>query len=98
MAVLPVARARFTASFTQSRIGRSLVWHMRQMSPCSTLCCMSTLPLASSTRTVPAVEISNVLSCEPYSSAFCAIKPTFATFPIVGTSNAPFFLQSSITS
>ena len=29
----PVARARVTASLTQSRIGTSLVWHIRQMSP-----------------------------------------------------------------
>src|ERR1700710_111131 len=29
----PVARARVTASFTQSRTGTSLVWHIRQMSP-----------------------------------------------------------------
>jgi hypothetical protein len=33
----PVARARSTARRTQSRIGASLVWHMRQMSPGSTV-------------------------------------------------------------
>ena len=36
----PVARARVTASFTQSRIGTSLVWHVRQMSPADTSCSM----------------------------------------------------------
>ncbi len=40
-------------------------------------------PSATVTRTVPAVAISNVLSCEPYSSACCAIRPTFDTVPIV---------------
>ena len=30
---LPIARARVTASLTQSRIAASFVWHMRQMSP-----------------------------------------------------------------
>ena len=71
---------------------------MRQMSPCldgvleQRLC-----PPASTTRTVPSRGISNVLSCEPYSSAFCAIRPTFDTVPIVRTSNAPCVLQSSMT-
>ena len=35
------------------------------------------------------IAISNVLSCDPYSSAFCAINPTLDTLPIVVTSNAP---------
>ena len=45
---------------------------------------------------VPGLAISNVLSCEPYSSAACAMRPTFDTVPIVGTSKAPFARQSSI--
>ena len=49
------------------------------------------------TRTTPSRGISNVLSCEPYSSALCAMRPTFDTVPIVFTSNAPFVLQSSMT-
>ena len=49
------------------------------------------------TRTVPSAGIWKVLSCEPYSSAFCAIRPTLGTLPIVAGSNAPFALQSSIT-
>ena len=52
--------------------------------------------LATETRTMPVAGISNVLSCEPYSSAFWAIRPTFETLPIVVTSNAPFSLQNSI--
>jgi len=59
---------------------------------------MSTLPLRSTTRTTPSVGTSKVLSCEPYSSAFCAIKPTFETLPMVVGSNAPCFLQKSMTS
>jgi hypothetical protein len=35
---VPVARARVTASLTQSWIGASLVWQARQMSPASTSC------------------------------------------------------------
>ncbi len=37
-------RARVTANFTQSRIAASLVWHIRQISPTSTFCSISTLP------------------------------------------------------
>ena len=37
----PVARARVTASLTQSRIGTSLVWQARQMSPALTSCSSS---------------------------------------------------------
>ena len=58
---------------------------------------MSDVPLASTTRTVPSLGISKVLSCEPYSSAACAIRPTFGTEPIVAGSKAPFARQSSIT-
>ncbi len=79
----PVARARVTASLTQSWIGASLVWHMRKMSPAATVCSRTALPLPSTTRTVPVAGISKVLSWLPYSSAFCAIRPTFGTEPIV---------------
>ena len=37
----------------------------------------------------PAPVISKVLSCEPYSSAFCAISPTFGVVPMVAGSKAP---------
>ena len=47
---------------------------------------------------MPGAAISNVLSCEPYSSAFCAIRPTFGVVPIVAGSNAPFSRQKSIVS
>lgn len=79
----PVARARVTASFTQSRIGASLVWQARKMSPADTACSMTASPLASTRRTVPVTGISKVLSWLPYSSAFCAIRPTFGTEPMV---------------
>ena len=39
-----------------------------------------------------------VLSWEPYSSAFCAIRPTFGTLPMVVGSNAPLVLQKLIIS
>ena len=42
----PVARARSTASRTQSRIGASLVWQARQMSPASTSCSSSVVARA----------------------------------------------------
>ncbi len=93
----PVARARATASFTQSRTGKSFVWHMRQISPASTVWLMSVTPAPFVTRTSPADLISKVLSCDPYSSAFCAMRPTFGVVPIVAGSNAPFALQSSMT-
>ena len=48
-----MARARATASATQSRIGASFVWHIRQMSPRCTSCSISTVPASSTTRTVP---------------------------------------------
>ena len=56
------------------------------------------MPSSSSTRTVPAAAISKVLSCEPYSSAFCAIRPTFGVVPIVAGSKAPCSLQKAIVS
>lgn len=93
----PVARARVTASLTQSRIGASLVWQARKMSPAETACWRTTFPASSTTRTVPVVAISNVLSWLPYSSAFCAIRPTFGTVPIVDGSKAPLARQSSRT-
>jgi hypothetical protein len=78
-------------------MGSSLVWHMRQMSPDATACEKYSAPEPLSiTLTVPGVAISKVLSCEPYSSAFCAIRPTLETLPIDETSNWPLALQSSI--
>lgn len=44
MAGLPVARARLTAKRTQSLIGASLVWHIRQISPAPTSWVKMTLP------------------------------------------------------
>ena len=90
-------RARSTASFTQSRTGASLVWHMRQMSPACTGCSKIVRPASSLTRTMPSPGIWKVLSCEPYSSAFCAIRPTLGTLPMVAGSKAPWALQSSMT-
>ena len=92
-----VRRARRTPSLTQSWIGASLTWHIRKMSPVSTGCDSRTVPSSATTRTVPPVATSNVLSCEPYSSACCAINPTFGTEPIVFGSKAPCALQSSMT-
>ena len=40
----------------------------------------------------PSSGISNVLSCEPYSSACCAISPTLGTVPMVAGSNVPMRL------
>jgi len=91
-------RARRTASLTQSRIGASLTWHILQISPASTLWLINTLPLASTTLTTPSAGISKVLSWLPYSSAFCAIKPTFGTLPMVLGSKAPCSLQKAIVS
>ncbi len=93
----PVARARVTASLTQSLIGASLVWHMRKMSPAPTVCSRTTLPSWSTARTVPVVGTSKVLSWLPYSSAFWAIRPTLGTEPIVAGSKAPLARQSSMT-
>ncbi len=83
---VPLSRARRTASLTQSRIGTSLVWHMRHTSPGPTCCSKITLPAPSVTVTVPAAPISKVLSWEPYSSAAWAISPTLGTEPIVAGS------------
>ena len=44
-------------------------------------------------RTVPFEGISKVVGCEPYSSAFCAIRPTFDTAPQEVTSSLPFSLK-----
>ena len=74
----------------------SLVWHIRQMSPAATGVVRTSVPASSTTRTVPAWGISNVLSCEPYSSAAWAISPTLGTEPIVVGSYAPLARQSSI--
>ena len=95
----PVARARVTASFTQSRTAASFAWHMRKMSPSSTFCSRSVAPVSSfTTRIVPLPGAMNVLSCEPYSSACCAMRPTFGTLPIVAGLKAPFLRQSSMIS
>ncbi len=59
------------------------------MSPSETSCSSFTAPEESRTRTTPPSAISNVLSWLPYSSAFCAISPTFGVVPIVVGSNAP---------
>ena len=77
------ARARVTASFTQSCTGTSLVWQARQMSSASTSWESRTSPAEFLTSTVPSASMTKVLSCEPYSSAFCAIRPTFGTVPMV---------------
>ena len=66
--------------------------------PASTSCSSSASPSEFTTRTVPADSISNVLSWLPYSSAFCAIRPTLGVVPIVAGSNAPFSRQKSIVS
>ena len=94
---VPERRARRTARPTQSRTGASFTWHARHMSPASTSCCITTSPARFTTRTVPSTGISNVLSCEPYSSACCAISPTLGTDPSVAGSNAPWARQSSTT-
>ena len=87
-----MARARLTASFTQSWIGASFTWHIRQISPFSTLCSKRVAPVSSTTRTVPGAGSSKVLSWEPYSSAFCAISPTLGTVPmVVGVEGAVLF-------
>ena len=88
----PVARARDTASSTQSWIGGVLGLAHRAR-------CRPRRPRAraasrrwrrSTTRTRAGLAISNVLSCDPYSSASCAISPTFGVVPIVAGSNAPW--------
>ena len=91
----PDARARPTASRTQSRIGSSFVWHMRKMSPAPAGCSIRTPPPGATTRNAPAPGAVKVLSCEPYSSALRAISPTFDTLPMVAGSNCPCCWQSS---
>ncbi len=93
----PLARARDTASFTQSRTDASVTRHMRHRSPAATSRSRSVAPALDTTRMRPFAAATNVLSCEPYSSAFCAMRPTFGTLPMVLGSKAPFALQSSIT-
>ena len=46
----------------------------------------------------PSSGTSKVLSCEPYSSAFCAISPTLGTVPMVVGSNWPSVLQKLMIS
>ena len=87
-----------TASRTQSWIGASLHWHMRQMSPVPPRARAASRPRRRPRGRCPAAEISNVLSCEPYSSACCAISPTFGVVPIVAGSNAPCSRQWSTVS
>jgi hypothetical protein len=58
---------------------------------------MRTVPEPSTTWTVPAEGISKVLSWEPYSSAFIAMRPTLGTEPMVRGSKAPWARQSSMT-
>ncbi|OQC03259.1 MAG: hypothetical protein BWX79_02668 [Alphaproteobacteria bacterium ADurb.Bin100] len=96
---MPELRARLTASLTQSRMAASLTWHMRQMSPSPTSWLSSTSPVAMSTMlATPSSAISKVLSCEPYSSACWAIRPTLGTVPMVFGSKAPCHLQKLIIS
>ena len=94
----PVALWRAMPSWIQSRIGAFFAVAERQMSPFSTACSCSTSPLASTIRTVPSAGSSKVVGCEPYSSAFCAIRPTFDTAPAVVTSSAPVSLKKLIAS
>src|SRR5690606_27054715 len=94
-----VAFALVMASLTQSWIGASLTWHILHISPVSTLCSIRVVPVFwSITDTVPLEGISKVLSCEPYSSAFCAISPTLGTVPMVVGSKAPCSLQNFMVS
>ena len=92
----PVARARVTASLTQSMTAMCFVCVARQMSPVCTSCSMSTSPSESMIWTLPGAAISNVLSWLPYSSAACAMRPTLGTVPIVVGSSGPFAITSSI--
>ena len=66
----PEARARLTASLTQSRIGMSLAWHIRKISPGSTDCSSSTFPALSATRTDPAAGA--IIAQAPLTSAAVA--------------------------
>jgi hypothetical protein len=91
----PSAFCRSMARFTQSTIGSLLAEAERQMSPFSTLCSCSTCRHRGSSARCPA-GISKVVGWEPYSSAFCAIRPIFCTVPAVAGSSFPFFLKNSI--
>ncbi|SKF96295.1 Uncharacterised protein [Mycobacteroides abscessus subsp. abscessus] len=70
---------------------------MRQTSPACTCWLTSRLPPASVTSTVPSAGMVKVVGCDPYSSAFWAIRPTFGTEPMVAGSRAPLALCSSTT-
>lgn len=66
MAGAPELRARTTASLTQSWMGLSFVWHMRQMSPVLTSWVKTTESSPrSTTLTVPSAGMMKVLSWEP---------------------------------
>ena len=77
-------------------MGASLAWQARKMSPSSTFWDSRVSPEASTTRMVPAAGAKKVLSWEPYSSAFWAMRPTLGTLPMVAGSKAPCFWQSSM--
>src|SRR5690606_13706861 len=97
MAGVSVALALETANLTQSWIGASLTWHILHMSPASTGCSIKISPeLLLTICTLPLWGISKVLSWDPYSSAFWAIRPTLGTVPMVVGSKAPYFLQKSM--
>ncbi|SHV36511.1 Uncharacterised protein [Mycobacteroides abscessus subsp. abscessus] len=96
---IPDSRPRVTASLTQSWIAASVTTGMRQISPSSTFCVSSTSPVSTSTMSAtPASAISKVLSWLPYSSAFCAIRPTLGTVPMVLGSNWPWVFTKLIIS
>ena len=96
MAGAPVALARVTPSFTQSRMETSLVWHIRKMSPAPRLLQQDrALGVDDADGAGPAAK--KVLSWDPYSSAFLAMSPTLETLPMVAGSNWPWAWQSSIT-
>ncbi len=79
----PVARARRSASCTQSLSATSWVSQARKMSPVATFCSRSTSSDEVTIRIVPFPGAMKVLSCEPYSSALRAMSPTFGTLPMV---------------
>jgi len=59
-----------TVKRTQSRIGISLTRDILQISPASHSKLIITVPSSAATVTVPDSASSNVVGCEPYSSAF----------------------------
>ena len=93
----PEARARLTASFTQSWTGASLVWQARQMSPASTACSKQDVAGGVGDADRAVAGISKVLLCEPYSSAAWAMRPTLGTEPMVFGSKRAVLLQKSRT-